>query len=281
MAGRVIYIMSTGRCSTQYLARLLALGQPEAMVVHEGVGPAFKPAQVFRTGGFEDVIAETHQLHRQFETIESRLEAGKTFIDTGWPAYAWGPYFRHRFGSAFQFAHLVRNPFAVAASMSTHTLLADGVDTLSKYGIIRPHLPCVKFPKYQEIYARFSLFERGLYHWLEVNSFLQEQDFERGFLGLYRFEDMYDDTQQSAKRLWEKCGFAPEGYRVLPKFDQYNCRNRVTISPPNKQLVSDVTALALELGYAHSVLSQWSDVSFLMDYYRRPRVHRDPDAPVR
>ncbi len=275
LSPHVTFIMSTGRCSTQFLAKLLALGTPQAEVVHEGAGPNYKPAQVFRGGGFDTVIESTQKLRAEFKRIDAVLAQNKSFIDTGWPAYAWGPYFAHRYGDAFQFAHLVRNPFAVAASMSTHRLLGDHEDDLSQYGIIRPRHPHAVFKEFAPQYPAFTRFERGLLHWLEVNTYLLEQHEKAGFLGLYRFEEMYGGDTPSAKALWAACGFAPEGYQELPAYDKYNCRTGRFL-PPNKALLNRVWGLALQLGYAAPLLEKWSDVEFLSEHYRQLRVAPPP-----
>ena len=270
---RVIFFLSTGRCSTQFLARLLDLGQPKALVVHEGAGPNYKPAQVFRRNEYDRVVAETHQLRDQFKRIEAQLALGKTFIDTGWPAYAWGPYFAQRFGAAFRFAHLVRNPFAIAASMSTHLLLDDRDDTLSKYGVIRAHHPQAVFAQFKGQYAAFSRYERGLFHWLEVNTYLLEQHNMAGFLGLYRFEEMYAGPAPLAKKLWLACGFTAESYQTMPPYDKYNIPAR-RFTPPNPELVKHVWALALRLGYSEGMLEKWSNIDFLTEHYKSIRVAR-------
>ncbi len=242
-------------------------------MVHEGVGPNYKPAQVFRQNEFDRVVEETPQLRDQFKSIDQHLALGKTFIDTGWPAYAWGPYFARKYGPAFNFAHLVRNPFAVAASMSTHLLLDDREDNLSKYGIIRAHHPQAIFTQFKDQYAAFSRYERGLLHWLEVNLYLLEQHKTAGFLGLYRFEEMYQGAAPAAEKLWQACGFTPESFQTMPPYDKYNVPTR-RFTPPNSELVKLVWDLALRLGYSMEMLQRWSDIDFLTARYRNIRVAR-------
>ena len=270
-APRAIFILSTGRCSTQYLTRLLALGRPRAEVVHEGAGPNYMPARVFRQGGYDQVIDRIKPLRTHLFDIEAVLAEGKTFIDTGWPSYAWGPYFAQRFGAAFGFAHLVRNPFAVAASMSSHTLLDDLDIKLSKFGVIRPHHPKALFAEFSGQYPSFTRYERGLYHWLEVNTYLLEQHESPGFLGLYRFEEMYGGGVPAAKRLWQACGFAPEDYQELPPYDRLNVP-AFKFAPPDPALERHAWALARRLGYTDDVLEKWSDTDFLAQVYKTPRL---------
>ncbi len=271
---KVIFILSTGRCSTQFLARLLTKGDANTLVVHEGAGPNFKPAQVFRNTNFEKVLAETHQLQDLFGQIDTQLASGGRFIETGWPAYGWGPYLQKRYGDEFGFVHLLRNPFATAASMTTHALLGDGDDTLSKHGIIRPHIKGVLYPGFQSDYAEFSYFERGLYHWLEVHSFLLDQSHGSSFLGLFRFEDLYKADSAAIRDLWAKCGFDPDKFQELPAYDQFNARARRGYAMKNKKLLTLVWDLAQRLGYSDDLLQRWSDVDFLSDYFNKIRVPR-------
>ena len=269
---KVIFIMSTGRCSTQFLARLLAKGDPDTLVVHEGAGPNFKPAQVFRNSSFEKTLAETHQLRKLFGQIDTQLASGGRFIETGWPAYGWGPYLQNRYGAEFGFVHLLRNPFATAASMTTHALLGDGDDTLSKHCIIRPHIEAVLYPEFQADYAGFSYFERGLYHWLEVHSFLLEQSHGANFMGLFRFEDLYEPDSTATRDLWMRCGFDTAKFQELPPYDQFNARARRGYAMNNQKLLSLVWDLALQLGYDDDLLQRWSDIDFLSDYFNKIRV---------
>ncbi len=273
---KVIYFMSTGRCGTQFLARMLGKADQNTMVVHEGAGPNYKSATVFQSAEFESVISQTHQIRQQFEIIDQQLAAGGSYIDTGWPAYAWGPYFEKRFGAAFQFIHLLRNPFATAASMTTHALLGDGDDSLSNGGIIRPHQPNVSFPEFQTDYADFSYFERGLYHWLEVHSFLKNQHASPAFLGVFRFETLFDNGQRGLQSLWQKCGFDLAGFLETEPYDNFNVRARRGFATGNKTLLARVWALALALGYDQDLLETWSNQEFLKARYSRPRISLRP-----
>lgn len=272
-APRAIFILSTGRCSTQYLAQLLALGTPKAVVVHEGAGSNYVPTQVFRQNSHAAVVEKIPPLRRHFGEIDAVLAGGKSFIDTGWPSYAWGPYLSQRFGTAFRFAHLLRNPFASAASLSTHMLLDDLEAKLSKFGVMRPQHPQARFAEFGAQYPDFSRYERGLYHWLEVNTYLLEQHTKPGFLGLYRYEDMYSGKAPAAKRLWHACGFLPESYQELPPYDRLNAP-ALRFAPPNPTLVGHVWALAKRLGYAEALLQKWSNIDFLSARYQNTRVAR-------
>ena len=273
---KVILIMSTGRCGTQFLAKLLAQGDDNTLVVHEGAGPNYRPATVFRGGDYDKVISETHQLRDEFTRIDQQLAAGQRFIDTGWLTYAWGPYFENRYGADFQFIHLLRNPFATAASMSTHGLLGDGEDRLNVDCIIRPFQPNVAFPEFQADYAEFSYFERGLYHWLEVHSFLKTQHISAAFQGLFRFEELFSNDNKGVQKLWKTCGFAPDKFKNIPAYDKYNVRARRQVSLTNEKLLEKVWALALGFGYDEELLKTWSDAEFLQARYSTPRLKRPP-----
>jgi len=137
------------------------------------------------------IVGETKRLANHLLEIEAILAEGKDFIDTGWPSYAWGPYFAERFGETF----------------------------------------------------RFTRYERGLYHWLEVNSYLQEQHEKPGFMGLYRYEEMYADE--------------------APAFQ---------FSTPDPALQRHVWELARRLGYSEELLQKWSDIGFLARLYQTPRI---------
>ncbi len=264
--------MSTGRTSTQYLHKLLSSGTPKAIVVHEGVGAFYKPARVFRNKRFQRVIQNTPKLANHFDEISQYLEDNNTFIDTGWPSFSWIPYLKERYQEAFRFAHLVRNPFSVAASLSTHGIFEQGGGMFRKHGIIRPDLPNVKYPQFKEEFEEFLPFEKGLYHWLEVNRYLQEHHSTGGFVGLFRFEDLYGENTNYLMSLWSACGFDLNSFQKMPAFDRYQRTAATELTSSNQNLLDEVSKLSVELGYDEKFLEKCSNRKKLQSRYAAKRI---------
>jgi hypothetical protein len=264
---RAIFVMSTGRVSTQFLANLLKNGDSNTVVVHEGAGPHYKPAQVFRGSNFEACLSKTPILQDHLNEIDCILTSGKSFIDTGWPTFAWIPYLSKRFESSFRFLHLVRDPYSVSASLNSHNIFEMGGGMFRTHGIITPELPNVKYPEFQNDFLQFNPFEKGLYHWLEVNRYIFDNHYRETFLNLYRFEDLYSGDNSILQQLWTECGFDYDKFEPIPPFDKYQRVAQQKLVCRNESLHSEVLKLAQELGYDPNYLKEVSSPDSLQQRY--------------
>ncbi|WP_300548305.1 hypothetical protein [Roseovarius sp.] len=272
----VSFILSTGRTSTQNIAAIAANAHPDAIVQHEGLGPNYFSRRVFRRPRkFAAALGGNIPLQRKFIEIEDALASGTPYLEVGWPAYAWLPYIADRFGSDFKFAHLVRNPFEVAASLTTHGLFADGIrrgNRFQRIAMIDVSDATVFHADIAANGSEFSPFERNLFHWLELNQFMLEQHGRDGFLGLFRFEDLYKASEPALPALLGGLLGKAELDLVSAPVDRVQKKLPFKISEPDPQLVHAVLNLAQRLGYSEEALLGSFSVDELNQRYSRLRL---------
>lgn len=170
---RFLYIISTGRCGTQWLAR--ALGEiyaDHAIVTHEPLGPAYQPKETLRSPERLNRLAARPPLAGHLAYIDGTLEL-KPYIECGWPAFAAVPLFIDRYGPRLRLIHLLRHPVHTALSYQTvnHYQLMSG----------DPWLPCELDPfdegilhrQYRAEWDKLSAYEKSLFQWLEIHSWAE------------------------------------------------------------------------------------------------------------
>lgn len=184
--------MSTGRCSTQFLAQVLAETAPDCVIEHEPIRYEYMPRKVFRQPReFKRALGANVIPQRKLIQIDDILAAENRYVDVGWPTFAWLPYLSGRFGEKLEFGHLVRNPFYCATSMVTQGFFTGGSANYVRTAIIHATDPKVAFPRFAAAFDSYTPFEKCLYHWLELNRFVLDFHRHRSFRGLFKFEDLY------------------------------------------------------------------------------------------
>ena len=270
-----VFALSTGRCSTQFLAKVLADALPDALVEHEPIGAAYLPRKIFRRPAqVLRVLGGSVPLQRKLIQIEDLLADGRTYIDTGWPTYAWVPYLETRFGDRLRFLHIVRNPFATAASLLTHGLFAGAGKGLARHALIYGTDPGILHSEFRAEYAGFSPFEKCLLHWIEVNAFLHEQRERAGSLGLVRFEDVYGGEASGVQDVAES--LAGQSLPPIPTqpFDRYQKKLDGDLRLTHPDLAEAAIGLAVTLGYDEADLRATFDLETIAAQYRKLRHER-------
>ena len=263
------FLLSTGRVSTQAIARAITAARPEAIVEHESLGPHFASRRVFRQPDrFEKVMANNPKIAAKWDDIEHHLDSGRDYFELGWTAFGWVPYLAKRFDGRFKFAHVVRNPFFTAASHSTHLLFRrQGKDTAyQKRSVLHPGDPGIVTPNYWGD-ASPSAFEWALFQWLEINQFGQELSDLSGFIGRWQFEDIHGPI--ASDFMSKFCGAdVPE----IAKFDRVQGTNVSEIGKIHPELLIEVVACATRFGYHEPDVLNAFNASELSKLYTRPRI---------
>ena len=118
----LIVFLSPGRCGTQFFATYLrdAAGD-RAVVRHEPLRAQYAPKLTLRAPDLDRLLPSYPPVQRHFEMITRIIEAGRVYVETGWPGSS--PGFRgfwERFGDQALAVHLTRNPIRFAFSLASH-----------------------------------------------------------------------------------------------------------------------------------------------------------------
>ena len=246
------FVISTGRCGTQWLARHLASAcGTEARVEHEPLHTRYEarrllgcvdPARLGEDG--EDVL-------RHADAIEAQLARGPYF-ETGHPCWSALPYLARRFEGRFRVVHLARHPLPTALSWtSLMAFVPPPVPTMREKVLLSPFDAGAAFPEYQAVWEGLPPFEKCLYYWAEVNAFALRQETELGVPWLrIAYEDLF--AGEGLLRLHAFLGLPEGATGVMPGERVDEQRFMAPLAPDLAALPRHprVWEVAAALGYA-------------------------------
>lgn len=173
---RFVYVMSTGRCGTHWLARAFDhLYGDCAVVEHEPLGPKYRPKETLRCYSHLAQLAAQPPIANHLARIDRILER-KTYIECGWPAFAAVPLFIQRYGSRLRLIHLVRHPVTTSASyLSLGHYNRESKDNVwQRLCQLTPFDPGIKHRSYEDYWGQLQPYEKCLFHWLEIHDYAEE-----------------------------------------------------------------------------------------------------------
>jgi hypothetical protein len=188
------FVLSTGRCGTQWLASALAESYPDRLAVaHEPLHARYRPREALRLAGGNDVSpALPTEVDRHMEAIEAGL-ATRSYLECGHPSWSTIPSLAQRFRGRVRIIHLVRHPLPTSYSWLTHQAYQPPLlPHLAEKTLLSPFDEGVRFVEYRDRWARLTPFEKCLYYWTEVNAFglALESRLQVPWLRL-RYEDLF------------------------------------------------------------------------------------------
>jgi hypothetical protein len=187
------FVLSTGRCGTQWLASHFKRAFAEQLSVeHEPLHIAYEPRKMLKRSEPNDT-SDPQKILDHADEIERRLMRG-SYLECGHPCWSAIPFFARRFPGQVRVIHLVRHPAPTAFSGLTHLRycppLLPGIH--QEKTPLSPTDEGVRFPEYRERWAALTPFEKCLYYWLEVNAFGVNQQTQLGVPWLrLRYEDLF------------------------------------------------------------------------------------------
>ena len=188
-----LFVLSTGRCGTQWLAQ--HLGQAcgaFATVTHEPLHEAYHSRQMLGAGDPRRLGPEiAAPILAHLDSVGRCLQK-QPYIECGYPCWSSIPWFAEQLGGRLRILHLTRHPVSTAMSWLTHGVYqAPLAAHLKERVLLSPFDDGVELIEYREQWARMSPFEKCLYWWTELHRFglAQEQRLGLPWLRL-RFEDL-------------------------------------------------------------------------------------------
>jgi hypothetical protein len=248
------FVLSTGRCGTQWLATALAEAYPDRLAVeHEPLHAGYEARKVLRYTAAAD---ETPQLRQQvadhLEAIECRLLT-HAYIECGHPAWSTIPWLAARLRGRVRIVHLVRHP--VPTSWSWLTLQAFQPPLLPHIAprtLLTPFDDGIQFGEYRSRWDTLAPFEKCLYYWAEVNAFalaLQSR-LDVPWLRL-RYEDLFH--ADGLDRLLEFLQLPPRQAILDRRREVIDAHRSILPTREHWRVVRDhprAVAIAQALGYA-------------------------------
>lgn len=190
-----LFVVSTGRCGTQWLAAVLerAFGD-RAVIEHEPLDHDYAMREMLGARDPHRLDPERAEpLLERIDAIEEVLET-KPYIECGHPSWSTIPYLVERFAGRVKLVHLVRHPVPTALSWLTHfAYCPPAAPHFPMKVLVSPFDEGVRHPEYRERWESMTPYEKALYYWLEVNALGEEMtDRGRDVPSLtVRYEDLF------------------------------------------------------------------------------------------
>lgn len=247
------FILSTGRCGTQWLATqfgnhygdlLKVEHEPQAYDSFSNRVPADGNGWLVETGN--DEVFQAH-----LERIEE-TSLRTSYLECGFPAWKVIAKVTERFQATARIVHLTRHPVPTAYSwMSKGAYVPPLLPHMTEREMTTPFLDGVRHPDYRDRWKQMTPYEKNLYNWLELNACALDYEticplpwlrlgYEELFFGngLVKLIDFLDLPMRQSMR--ESLQEQVDRYRALPVF---------TDDPALIHAHEDVCAMAGRLGY--------------------------------
>jgi len=249
------FVLSTGRCGTQWLAETIAdAAGDRARVEHEPLHNDYAPRRML--GANDPAALEPRQARKVIahaEAIEREL-AARDYLETGHPCWSSVPWLARRLAGRVRVVHLVRHPVPTACSWLSHGLFVPPMlPHLPAKEFIAPSDAGVSFPEYREAWPALSPFEKCLVYWAEVNAFglRLERAGELPWLRV-RYEDLFDPRRDALARVVKFLGLPDEAVARIDRGAQVDQHRFALGQWPEPERIARhprIVAVAEELGY--------------------------------
>ncbi|MGA8808001.1 MAG: hypothetical protein WB973_08990 [Thermoanaerobaculia bacterium] len=168
-----LFVISTGRCGTQWLADVLrSSAGDEAVVAHEPLGADYAPRAMLGAKSPRNLEPEAGDtLLEHVACIERTLET-KPYIECGHPLWSSLPYLLGQFARRARVIHLTRHPVPAAWSWLTQRAYCPPLAPhLPERVLLSPFDDGSFFVSFREKWTTLTAYEKSLYYWAEVNAF--------------------------------------------------------------------------------------------------------------
>ncbi len=247
------FVLSTGRCGTQWLAHVFATVYGDCLrVEHEPLHERYLPRQMLGWNDFALIPAvKAPPVLKHIEGIGQTL-ADRSYFETGHPCWSSLPSLARRLAGRVRIVHLVRHPVPTAYSWISNGAYVPP---------LLPHLPIreflspldagTKFSEYRDRWPSLQPWEKCLYYWAEVNAFGLDQEQKLGVPWLrISYENLF--TPETLAGLASFLGLPDRpalAEAVAQRVDEHHFAAGVWMDPRQIHAHPRVIEVAASLGY--------------------------------
>ncbi len=161
------FILSTGRCGTQWLAKNLAETLPEDWrVEHEPLHFDYAP---LKNSPSHPLVCNAEKLTAHLSGIQKHVGQDGHYIECGFPCWRHLQWFREALDCPVKIIHLHRHPVAVARSwLKQNAFVPPILPHLPVKELFHPAAVEALLPEYLKAWDHLTSFEKNLYYWAEV-----------------------------------------------------------------------------------------------------------------
>lgn len=243
-----LFVLSTGRCGTQWLASVLQrICGDSAEVTHEPLDD-YAAREMLAEGDpakLDSNLAEPILTH--LDAIEQTLRT-RSYIECGHPSWSTVRYLIDRFAGRMRVVHLVRHPVPTAWSwVSQQAYCPPMGGHLREKTLLSPFDSGIQFESFRDRWSVMNPYEKALFYWAEVNAFaLRLQRSVTVPWMQVRFEDLLHGDALPRMLAFAGLDGTTETAGIVDEFRAHSgfwCDSRVIARHP------EVLEVAVELGY--------------------------------
>ena len=247
------FILSTGRCGTQWLAHFFEVAAGDSFAVtHEPLESLYVPRRMLAAKSPSNLPPEDREpIEEHLASIENVLKK-TSYIECGHPCWSSIPFLIDHLKQDVRIIHLVRHPVPTAWSWLTHRAYCPPLyPALPEKILLSPFDTGAHFPEYRGRWGTMSPYEKALYYWLEVNAFgLRLSEEARAKWLTVSFEELFARATQ--ERLLEFVGAEPGRADLASlggQVDRLRAYSELAVDPFQIAAHAEILRLAERFGY--------------------------------
>ncbi|WP_146027139.1 hypothetical protein [Bowmanella denitrificans] len=163
----VVFVLSTGRCGTQWLYHFLNTRLPDCWeVTHEPINFDYAP---INNSPSQPLNKNPQILLNHLAYIQDKVWSHRYYVECGFPCWRHLGWFYEELNCPVKIIYLHRDPVQVSRSwLKQNAFVPPILPHLSTKELFHPAAPAAQLPHYQNAWCKLTPFEKGLYYWAEV-----------------------------------------------------------------------------------------------------------------
>lgn len=249
-----VFVLSTGRCGTQWLYDVFSHNSDSNLVVtHEPIGDFYDSrAQLSHQSVVSFLKNASYPLKEHIKDIKS-VVASKIYLETGFPCWSSLQFLHEEFENGIRIIHVKRHPIQMMSSWLKldaykKPFLPHQVEKI----LLDPSDNCSFKDEYQKIWQQLSRKDKLLFFWMEVNNHAQylTRNLKIPSISI-AFEDLF-----TTRSIQEICNFIGVNFCSLgdihfdKKIDNFDLGRGFYIEEGPFYSHPNLSDLALSLGYS-------------------------------
>lgn len=159
------FVLSTGRCGTQWLAETLQCWSTNFVVQHEPIHLGYRPDL---NTPQNPLAANAEQIQNHLSYIKRQLQQGKTYIETGFPCWRHLHWFKQQLGEV-KIIYIHREPVKTVQSLlKLNAFIPPFLPHLPVKNLFLPGAEQELLYQHQSLWPQLNPAEKNLWYWAEV-----------------------------------------------------------------------------------------------------------------
>lgn len=242
------FVLTPGRCGTQWLSQQLQSSQNHAVVVHEPLHFDYEP---LHNSPSQPLNKNSDKLLAHLNAISDYLGQGNSYVECGFPCWRHLSWFQQALSDKIKVIHIHRDPVENAESLlKLNAFVPPILPHLPEKLLFHPQAQGALMPEYAGDWPRLSPFEKCLYYWAEVN--LQAELYKRQFSPNHWLTIPYDDLfcESSLRQISAFLDVPFEFHSsALGRVDRFQGMPQSPVCPAQIHRHPKIKVIAARLGY--------------------------------